>query len=67
MTSRQKIYRKCKCGETAHDMKFEFAAHNASGKDRYVFACRNCGELALDRKGDVRLYTPVHARNGRTS
>jgi hypothetical protein len=50
------IYRKCTCRETAHDLKFELAAHNASSKDRYVFACRNCGELARDRKGTVKLY-----------
>lgn len=45
---KQTIYRKCACSETAHDFKYQIDSR------RYVWACRNCGALALDRKGQVK-------------
>lgn len=46
---RQKIYRKCSCGETAHDARWDVALK------AFVYACRNCGALARDARGDVRM------------
>lgn len=46
----RKIYRKCSCGETAHDRR----ANLNDGRWSYTWACRNCGKLALDRRGNVR-------------
>ena len=48
----QTIYRKCACGETAHDCKWDIM------RKAFVWACRNCGTLANDRRGQVREYRP---------
>ncbi len=45
---KQTLYRKCACGETAHDSKYQIPER------RFVWACRNCGTLALDRKGQIK-------------
>lgn len=45
---KQTVYRKCACGETAHDAKYQIAER------RIVWACRNCGALARDRKGQIK-------------
>jgi hypothetical protein len=52
-----KIYRKCVCGETAHDLKYQLAREygGPAGSGRFVYACRNCGSLAKDRHGDVKI------------
>jgi hypothetical protein len=44
----QTVYRKCTCGETAHDLKYQ------ANLRRFVWACRNCSALALNRKGLVK-------------
>jgi hypothetical protein len=46
------IYRKCECGETAHDYDYDIA------RKAFVWRCRNCRKLALDRHGQVREYRP---------
>ena len=48
------VYRNCACSETAHDLKYQTDAR------RFVWACRNCGTLALDHKGQVK-QKPVRA------
>ncbi len=47
-----KIYRKCSCGETAHDMR----AERLAGGWRYVYPCRNCGKLAVNRAGLTKSH-----------
>lgn len=42
------IYRRCACGETAHDARYEISTRT------YTWGCRNCGELAR-RDGRVRI------------
>lgn len=49
-----KIYRRCPCGETAHDPRYDIAL------DAIVWACRNCAALAKNRYGDVRVYRAPH-------
>jgi len=54
---KQKIYRKCPCGETAHDQKYQLPAEFGAAPGipgRFVWACRNCGALARDRKGAIK-------------
>jgi predicted RNA-binding Zn-ribbon protein involved in translation (DUF1610 family) len=48
------IYRPCACGETAHDCEWNIA------RKAFVWPCRNCGTLALDRRGLVREYRPEY-------
>lgn len=45
---RQTVYRKCACTETAHDLEYQFHER------RFVWACRNCRTLALDRRGQIK-------------
>lgn len=64
---KDKIYRKCGCGETAHDSKYQRGPEYGGnpGAGRIVWACRNCGELARDRKGAVkcRLVAEYESRS----
>jgi hypothetical protein len=53
-----KLYRKCACGETAHDLRYELLG---AGLGRFMFACRNCGNPARDRNGNVRVQVPSYA------
>lgn len=56
------IYRLCSphggdrdvCLETAHDCRWDIQRRT------FVWACRNCGKLALDRRGQVREYRPEY-------
>ncbi len=45
---KQTIYRTCMCGETAFDLKYQTSTR------RFAWACRNCGTLARDRKGQIK-------------
>lgn len=42
------IYRKCLCGETAHDAIYQIVER------RFVWACRNCRSLARTRNGETK-------------
>lgn len=43
------VYRKCSCGETAHDASY-VGFKGDEGTNLFVYKCRNCGELAKFRK-----------------
>jgi hypothetical protein len=59
------IYRKCKCGETAHDYKYQSARELNATHGRGVWACRNCGALAKDRRGQIK-FRAGYAREAHT-
>lgn len=42
------VYRKCACGETAHDARFAF--EDAVGLKLFYYPCRNCSKLLEFRK-----------------
>jgi hypothetical protein len=54
------IYRKCACRETAFDRKWNIT------RKAFVWGCRNCGALALDRRGQVREYRPEYMGGPKT-
>ena len=56
------IYRKCVCGETAHDAHY-LATPAAPGGGRWRWLCRNCRKPALNRDGTVKVMSE-HDRPG---
>ena len=46
------VYRKCECGETAHDAKYLTVSPEVKALmgDQFTYPCRNCSKLAQFRK-----------------
>lgn len=59
------IYRKCECGETAHDYKYQTAQELKADAGRGVWACRNCGKLALTRARKIKVRPGFPRRDRR--
>lgn len=50
------IYRKCPCGETAHDADYQLGTRTATSPGLYLYRCRNCRRIAAPQ--GVRRMTP---------
>ncbi len=65
------VYRKCPCGETAHDYKGELTARLSDGKGGWdpnfggflIYHCRNCGAEIVPK--DARSLMLRNARIAR--